>query len=258
VNDGSTDKSEKIIKSFKDSRIRFFSIKHRGCWPTKNYGIKQAKGHFLCFIDSDDFISSDFLQNAYYSIMKNPDFDYYYPTALSIVTENGTPTNHIWRYIDYPADQRQRLIKLFWDKCVGGIPHAASMINRDVFKRIGMYNDTYYNLSDTAYIVSHAMEISFHFTPGLITYYNRQHPAQTNANMNERMRTYSEILDEIIEKYPITYYLETNNDKTSPEFYKNCVSKFMELADKTEFNVYFIQKAEKYLKKLRDIENFFN
>ena len=252
VNDGSTDRSDEIIKSFTDPRVRYFNIKHKGCWSTKNYAIKKTKGHFLCFIDSDDYISPDFLQNAYYSIMKAPDYDYYYPTALSIVLENGEDTNHIWRYVEYPLEQRQNLIKLFWEKCVGGIPHAAAFISCEVFKKFGYYNDTFFNLSDTAYVISHAMEIRFHFTPGLITYYNRQHPAQTNANMNERMRTFSEILDEIIKKYPTEYFLDTQVDKDSPEFCKICVGKFMELANTTQYNMYYIQKAEKYLAKFKE------
>jgi len=251
VNDGSTDASQQVIERFSSDKIRLYNIDHKGCWFTKNYGIQKARGQFCCFIDSDDFISPDFLQNALTGITMYPNFDYYYPTALYIVKENGEQTDSIWRYLDYPPDGRWRLVDLFWQRQIGGIPHAAAMISRDVFDKYGLYNDTFYNLADTEYIVNHALEIRFKMLPDLKHYYNRQHNQQTNANLNERHRTYSEILDTITHKYPTEYYLGCKMDKGSPAFYQMCVEKFMQLAQATEFGGWYAEKATKYLRKSR-------
>ena len=59
VNDGSTDNSEDIIKEYKDKRIRYISKPNEGIGKTRNRGIKEAKGKYLMFIDSDDYISSN-------------------------------------------------------------------------------------------------------------------------------------------------------------------------------------------------------
>ena len=47
VNDGSTDNSEKIIKSFSDSRIIYLSKQNTGLTKSLNYGLKQAKGEYI-------------------------------------------------------------------------------------------------------------------------------------------------------------------------------------------------------------------
>jgi len=251
IDDGSTDRSHHIICDFKDSRIKYHSIDHHGCWYAKNYGIQHAKGEFVCFIDSDDFISADFLQKAVSTVADFPAHEYYYPTALRIVKENGEKTDHIWRYIDYSPTDRQALVRLFWERQIGGIPHVASLIRRDVFYRLGLYNDTFFNLSDSHFIVANALDIDFCFAPTVKYYYNRQHSTQTNAHMNQRHRTYSEILDLIIEKYPTTFFLGVDIDKHSAEFYDICMQKFLSLSKTTEYGQWYASKAAKYLRKRR-------
>ena len=57
VNDGTPDNSIKLIKdNFKDDRIKIFNKKNGGLASARNYGIKKAKGEYLFFVDSDDFI----------------------------------------------------------------------------------------------------------------------------------------------------------------------------------------------------------
>ena len=251
VNDGSTDNSDNIIKSISDNRIKYFQNEHKGCWATMNYGILQSSGDFVCFIGSDDYISDDLLAIGDNYIKQYPDYDYYYPTELKIVKEDGSPTSSIWRYISFEHPHRDKLIKLFWEHQIGGIPHAASMIRRDVFQKYGLYNDSFFNLSDTAYVISNALNIKFHMVPELKSYYNRQHQTQTNKNEAEKMRTFSEILDEIIEKYPTELFLDVKIDKQSPEFYKLCVDRFMFLASEANHKEHYQKKAEKYLRLLR-------
>lgn len=59
VNDGSSDSSLKILNKYrkKDERIVVIdNDKNRGCSYTKNKGIDNATGDFICFVDSDDYI----------------------------------------------------------------------------------------------------------------------------------------------------------------------------------------------------------
>ena len=253
ADDGSTDNSASIINNITDSRVKYFLKEHSGCWPTMNYGIKKASGDFLCFIGSDDFISSDFLSNSILPIKQNPDYDYYYPTELKICNEDGSSTNSIWRYIDYPLSERENLIKLFWDRQIGGIPQAAALIRKEIYQKYGLYNDSFFNLSDTAYVVSNALKIRFKLIPELRSYYNRQHQFQTNKNESEKMRTFSEILDDIIIKNPTEFFLDANINKNTPEFYEICIEKFMSLADKANHKEHYLKKAEKYIRLLREL-----
>lgn len=65
VNDGSKDSSGQLCESFKslDARIRVFHKSNGGVSSARNLGIKNAKGEFLCFVDSDDWVKEDFLAN---------------------------------------------------------------------------------------------------------------------------------------------------------------------------------------------------
>ncbi len=65
VNDGSTDKTLDICKSYKDSRIRIISTKNLGLSLSRNVGIDHAKGEYLYFVDADDFIEKDTIEYLY-------------------------------------------------------------------------------------------------------------------------------------------------------------------------------------------------
>lgn len=59
INDGSKDKTEEIIKSYSDKRIKYFKNKNQGIGKTRNFGIDKAKGKYLMFLDSDDFLEKN-------------------------------------------------------------------------------------------------------------------------------------------------------------------------------------------------------
>ena len=62
VDDGSTDKSSKIIDSIseKDSRINVIHKKNGGVSSARNTGLDKAKGKYILFIDGDDYIEPDY------------------------------------------------------------------------------------------------------------------------------------------------------------------------------------------------------
>ena len=59
VNDGSTDKTEKIIKSFKDDRIKYYKNTNHGIGYTRNFGIDKSNSDYIMFVDSDDYLRKD-------------------------------------------------------------------------------------------------------------------------------------------------------------------------------------------------------
>lgn len=63
VDDGSTDGSGKICDAYaeQDTRITVFHQKNGGLSAARNKGIDAAKGAYIAFVDSDDFISSTFI-----------------------------------------------------------------------------------------------------------------------------------------------------------------------------------------------------
>lgn len=65
INDGSTDSTEDIIKSYNDKRIKYFKNKNQGISKTRNFGIDKAKGKYIMFVDSDDYIEIDACKKLY-------------------------------------------------------------------------------------------------------------------------------------------------------------------------------------------------
>jgi glycosyltransferase involved in cell wall biosynthesis len=56
INDGSTDNTWEIIKSFSDERFEIYNQENKGLSDTRNFGIGEAKGDFIFFCDSDDLL----------------------------------------------------------------------------------------------------------------------------------------------------------------------------------------------------------
>lgn len=74
INDGSTDNSLNIIKSFHDKRIKIIDKKREGVAKTRNLGLKISKGKYIYFIDADDYIEKNTLKKFVNVVDKfNPD-----------------------------------------------------------------------------------------------------------------------------------------------------------------------------------------
>lgn len=67
VNDGSTDNSIEILKELQktDARLHIYSQPNQGLSVTRNTGISKAKGEYIYFFDSDDFLREDALADCY-------------------------------------------------------------------------------------------------------------------------------------------------------------------------------------------------
>lgn len=75
VNDGSKDESCSICARFaeKDSRIQLISKNNEGVSTARNVGLMYAKGDYVCFIDSDDYVDENFVRDLYELIIQKDD-----------------------------------------------------------------------------------------------------------------------------------------------------------------------------------------
>lgn len=79
VNDGSTDASDKICDSYanKDSRVRVFHKTNGGVSSARELGLSKAKGEYIGWVDSDDFVELDMYEKLYDAIRnKNAEIAY--------------------------------------------------------------------------------------------------------------------------------------------------------------------------------------
>lgn len=73
VDDGSTDQSGMICNRYaeQDHRIKVIHQKNGGASSARNTGIDASKGEWICFVDSDDSVTKDWLEH--YAIWKDSD-----------------------------------------------------------------------------------------------------------------------------------------------------------------------------------------
>lgn len=73
INDGSCDSSGEILDNYarKEPRLRVFHQSNSGVVAARNLGISNAKGEFLMFVDSDDWLACNAVEVLFNDINKN-------------------------------------------------------------------------------------------------------------------------------------------------------------------------------------------
>ena len=67
VDDGSKDNSLEVCQQLQslDSRIKLYSQLHGGVSSARNFALSHASGEYICFIDADDIVESNYLEQLY-------------------------------------------------------------------------------------------------------------------------------------------------------------------------------------------------
>ena len=78
VNDGSTDSTLDIIKSFDDERLKIIDQENLGPGASRNKALKEAVGEYIMYLDGDDWYHTEALEIAYAEAKdNNTDFTFY-------------------------------------------------------------------------------------------------------------------------------------------------------------------------------------
>jgi glycosyltransferase involved in cell wall biosynthesis len=70
VDDGSTDETESVVATIKDNRIIFIRIDNSERGRARNMGVQIATGDYVTFLDSDDQLYDDYLEEALKGLQK--------------------------------------------------------------------------------------------------------------------------------------------------------------------------------------------
>ncbi|WP_205499631.1 glycosyltransferase family 2 protein [Rufibacter psychrotolerans] len=62
VDDGSKDNTKEVVQTFSDTRLKYFPIQNGERGRARNFGFKRARGQYVVFFDSDDFMLPNHLE----------------------------------------------------------------------------------------------------------------------------------------------------------------------------------------------------
>lgn len=136
LDDGSTDSSWFILKSYKDRRIHLFRNKHtQGLAKGLNYLIEKAKGRYIARMDGDDISSIDRIMLEKKMLDQNNSLDLVGSWAKIINTQGK-----IIGDIKYPMS-----IKQIRDKILIFNPfvHSSIMFRKKIYDQLDGYNEKY-------------------------------------------------------------------------------------------------------------------
>lgn len=114
IDDGSIDDSLTVIKKAikEKSTVRLIAQKNHGIVYTRNLGLKEAKGKYICFLDADDYWDKEYLEEMY-SLAVKSNADVVYPNwRMMWHDENGRylrTTEPKWGDFDLVGYQLQKM-----------------------------------------------------------------------------------------------------------------------------------------------------
>lgn len=125
VDDGSTDNTLEVVRSYIDDRIKYFYKDHEERSVARNFGIDKSSGLYISFLDDDDYYMPEFLSEFYITIIESKS-----PVAMFMCMEyTETKGNKILNKI--PEFLLVNPVRLLWNIQSSIRPFA---IHRDILK----------------------------------------------------------------------------------------------------------------------------
>lgn len=143
VDDCSTDKSVDVIRQFikeDKSKVEFHVIlqeRNQRQGTARNVGLKNAKGDYILFVDSDDVLSHNCLEVMFNDVERHPDVDY---VLCSMTDMDGHISFSPQVYPSYVCDKEWLMRKSLFPE--GGIPPGP--VNKLIKKSLILKNDIYF------------------------------------------------------------------------------------------------------------------
>lgn len=136
VDDGSSDDTEAVVKRFNDPRIRYIYQQNKGQSGATNTGIRNARGKYIAFLDSDDLWVPELLEVEVAILDAKPDIGLVYAKAQAM-DEKGNPKPRIrGAYEKYPGETLKSM--LYGDfSCI-----QTTLVRRECFDLAGLFDET--------------------------------------------------------------------------------------------------------------------
>ena len=203
VNDGSKDRSIEIVNKFLEAypdKLVYLEKENGGLSDARNYAIPYAKGEYIAFLDSDDYVEKDMYQKMYElakkenSDMVECDFYWEYPDKLKKdvgVIYNGK------------KEMLEKVRVVAWNK----------LIRREILEKTEVKFPKGYRYEDVEFtykLVPFIEKVSFLKKP-CVHYIQRE--GSISNSQNERTKEIFDVLDHVIDYYKEKGIYETYKEE---------------------------------------------
>jgi glycosyltransferase involved in cell wall biosynthesis len=139
VDDGSKDNTRHVLRGY-EGRIRYFYQENRGIAGARNRGIKEAKGKYIAFLDSDDIWVPEKLAAQVAILEKNPNIGIVYH-KLIILNEKG----------EWLGTKPKEVYGRNFQELVAGmgdLPTSSVVTRSECFKKAGLFDESMDTMED--------------------------------------------------------------------------------------------------------------
>lgn len=139
IDGGSTDGSREVIESVKDRLAYWCSEPDKGIYNAMNKGIAKAKGEYLQFLNSGDYLYDAQVLQKVFEKERTADILYGY----MIIDGNNVVGN---KAIMKPV--------LYWNDFWGNtLPHQSTFTKKELFDKYGSFDETYKIVADAKFFI---------------------------------------------------------------------------------------------------------
>jgi len=132
VDDGSTDDTTEVLAPYRGT-LRYFYQENRGIAGARNRGIREAKGEYIAFLDSDDYWVPEKLARQVACFSENPHYGMV-ATRCSSISPKGK-----FRKKNRPGKSGWILLDLF---NANFIRTSSAMITRECLESVGLFDES--------------------------------------------------------------------------------------------------------------------
>jgi len=198
VDDGSTDRSVQIVKSFHDERIRLIQNgENKGIPYTRNIGLTEAKGNYLAVMDSDDIAYPTRIERQVEYMEQHPDLD----VLGSFYETFGGRVNRVIKE-EFHSPEEIKIALLFFSP----IANPSSFIRLETVKQHRIrYNPNYFVSQDYDFWVQLSKVGTLYILPEVLLKYRTGHLNITKKSKTKKAEHRRAIIHSIHED-ALTHY----------------------------------------------------
>jgi glycosyltransferase involved in cell wall biosynthesis len=143
VDDGSTDQTLAVAKRYESARVKVMRQENGGAAAARNTALREAQGDFLQYLDADDFLSADKIQEQITLLRETPDY-LSVSSAIYFFDGNDPDSGLKERSGAVDTDDPVKWLIEFLgpDGPFGTVPYGAWLTPRSVAERAGPWDDS--------------------------------------------------------------------------------------------------------------------